>query len=57
MGFPRGQVEDHLREVGVGPREPRSGVVGRVVDVLPFVDQAKSGGVLQWYVSLSFRGG
>lgn len=51
MRFSRGQIEDHLCEVGVGPREPRSGVVGRIVDVLSLVDQAKSGGVLAWYVS------
>ena len=46
MGFSRSQIQDHLREVGVGPCEPRSGVVGRVVDVLRFMDQAKSDGVL-----------
>ena len=46
MRLPRSQIEHHLREVGVGPREPRSGVVRRIVDVLPFMDQAESGGVL-----------
>ena len=55
MRFSRGQIQDHLREVGVGPREPGSGIVGRIVDVLPFVDQAKSGGVLGWYVSWLFQ--
>ena len=34
MRFARGQIKNHLREVGVGPRKPRSGVVGRIVDVL-----------------------
>ena len=57
MRLPRSQIEYHLREVGVGPREPRSGVVGRIVDVLPFMDQAESGGVLMWYVSWSSPGG
>jgi len=56
MRFARGQIEDHFRKVGVGPREPRSGVVGRIVDVLAFVDQAKSSGILLWYVSWSFLG-
>lgn len=55
MRFSRGQVEDHLCEVGVGPREPRSCVVGRIVDVLSLVDQTKSGGVLAWYVSWLFQ--
>jgi len=54
MWFSRGQIEDHLREVGVSPREPRSSVVRRIVDVLTLVDQAKSGGVLLWYVSWLF---
>jgi len=54
MRFSRGQIKDHLREVGVGPREPRSGVVERIVDVLSLVDQTKSGGVLAWYVSWLF---
>ena len=27
MWFSRGQIKDHLREVGVSPREPRSSVV------------------------------
>jgi len=34
MRFAHGQIEYHLCEVGVGPREPRSGVVGGIVDVL-----------------------
>ena len=54
VGFSRGKIKDHLREVGVGPREPRSSVVRRIVDVLTLVDQAKSGGVLPWYVSWLF---
>ena len=54
MWFTRGQIKDHLGEVGVGPREPRSGVVGGVMDVLPFMDQAKSCGVLLWYISCPF---
>ena len=51
MRFSRGQIENHLRKIGVGPREPRSGIVGRVVYVLSFVDQTESSGVLEWYVS------
>ena len=54
MRFSYGQIKDHLREVGIGPREPRSSVVGIIVDVLSLVDQAKSGGVLAWYVSWLF---
>ena len=57
MRFPRGQIEHHLREVGVGPREPGSGVVGRIMDALTFMDQAETGGVLVWYVSWSSPGG
>jgi len=57
MGLPRGQIEYHLREIGVGPREPRSGVVGSIVDVLPFMDQTESGGVLIWRVNWSSPGG
>jgi len=57
MRFACGQIEYHLREVGVRPREPRSGIVGRIVDVLSFVDQAKPSGVLQWYVSWLFSDG
>jgi hypothetical protein len=46
MRFPRSQIENHLREVGVGPREPRSGIIGRIVGVLSFVDQTKPCGIL-----------
>ena len=38
MGFARGQVKHHLREVGVGPREPWPGIVRRIVDVLCLMD-------------------
>ena len=55
MWLPRGQIKDHLCEVGIGPREPGSGVVGRIVDVLSLVDQTKSCGVLSWYVCRLFQ--
>jgi hypothetical protein len=45
--LPLRQIENHLGEITVGPCEPRTRVVARVVDLDALVDEAQPGGVVE----------
>lgn len=46
MGLPLREVQKHLSEVTVSPREPRAGIVRGIINVDRFMDQTKATGIL-----------